>query len=325
MSNKMVPLFLLCESPLHVGIGSDVGIVDMPIQRERHTNWPKIEASGIKGSIRESFERKYGGEDNKIIDINLAFGYDANGLDDKIKAKIKNREYAGALGFTDARILLFPVKSMKGIFVWITCPALLGRFFKDFKIAGVTDFDPNFLRMEKDCLSPGAGCKIEYEKGFKVILEEFTLHGLEAKESCSKLGEWLSKNILPKDEVYSSLEEKMKKDVIILSDDMFGEFVSHSTEVITRTKIDNKTGTVKGAALFTEEYLPAETIMYTFAIASPLFGIAEKGESGNSVFKSGDSAEVIKFFKEGLNPVIQIGGNATIGKGIVSTRLLEEV
>ena len=107
MSNKMVPLFLLCESPLHVGIGSDVGIVDMPIQRERHTNWPKIEASGIKGSIRESFERKYGGEDNKIIDINLAFGYDANGLDDKIKAKIKNREYAGALGFTDARILLF--------------------------------------------------------------------------------------------------------------------------------------------------------------------------------------------------------------------------
>ncbi len=80
MSSKMIPFFLLCETPLHVGVGQDVGMIDMPIQRERHTGWPKIESSGLKGSIRHSFERKYKGMEQGIKDINIAFGYDDNGL-----------------------------------------------------------------------------------------------------------------------------------------------------------------------------------------------------------------------------------------------------
>jgi len=36
------PFFIICETPLHAGSGSDLGIVDMPIQRERHTDFPKI-------------------------------------------------------------------------------------------------------------------------------------------------------------------------------------------------------------------------------------------------------------------------------------------
>lgn len=29
------PLFFICETPLHAGSGSDLGIVDLPIQREK--------------------------------------------------------------------------------------------------------------------------------------------------------------------------------------------------------------------------------------------------------------------------------------------------
>ena len=50
------PLFFRCITPMHVGCGSDLGIVDLPIQREKHTGYPKIESSGIKGCIREDFE-----------------------------------------------------------------------------------------------------------------------------------------------------------------------------------------------------------------------------------------------------------------------------
>ena len=45
------PFFLVVETPLHVGSGTELGIIDLPIQRERHTGFPKIEASGLKGCI----------------------------------------------------------------------------------------------------------------------------------------------------------------------------------------------------------------------------------------------------------------------------------
>ena len=31
------PIYLICETPLHAGSGDDLGIVDLPIQRKRHT------------------------------------------------------------------------------------------------------------------------------------------------------------------------------------------------------------------------------------------------------------------------------------------------
>ncbi|NLI12590.1 MAG: type III-B CRISPR module RAMP protein Cmr4, partial [Peptococcaceae bacterium] len=34
------PLFFMCETSLHAGSGNDLGIVDLPIQRERHTSFP---------------------------------------------------------------------------------------------------------------------------------------------------------------------------------------------------------------------------------------------------------------------------------------------
>jgi CRISPR-associated protein Cmr4 len=57
MFKKSKLFFIIAETPLHPGSGGEVtGLVDLPIQRERHTNFPKIEASGLKGCIREAFE-----------------------------------------------------------------------------------------------------------------------------------------------------------------------------------------------------------------------------------------------------------------------------
>ncbi len=56
MFKKAKIMSLICETPLHAGSGSDLGFVDLPIQRERHTEFPKIEASSLKGAIREVFD-----------------------------------------------------------------------------------------------------------------------------------------------------------------------------------------------------------------------------------------------------------------------------
>ena len=45
-------LYLFTRTPLHVGAGASVGAIDQPIQRERHTGFPIIPGSSIKGVLR---------------------------------------------------------------------------------------------------------------------------------------------------------------------------------------------------------------------------------------------------------------------------------
>ncbi len=51
-------VFYRNETPLHMGTGTELGVVDLPIQREKHTGFPKGEASSIKGTFRSISEYK---------------------------------------------------------------------------------------------------------------------------------------------------------------------------------------------------------------------------------------------------------------------------
>lgn len=350
MFKKARPFFIIVETPLHAGSGNDLGIVDLPIQRERHTDFPKIEGSGLKGSIREVFEdivsldekeKKYvlANASEPVKKLKEKFPtIESEWKKEKVKIKGKDEEvsltrfqeaisltfgpenagndaHAGALGFTDARTLLFPVKSMRGVFAWITCPKVLERFKKDLELAFGRDYVqslpwsiPNTTNhySSHDVLISG-----------KVILEEYTFD-VTPNDSITKFAGFISQK--------TGIPDIGKK-LIYLSDDDFKDFVNLSTEVITRTKISNETGTVQSGALFTEEYLPTETILYSLALTTPIF---QKDEKRKGVFakksETGSSEEdkVMEFFTAGLPEVMQIGGNATIGKGIVRVKPLEK-
>jgi len=281
------PFFMSVITPLHAGSGQDLGIIDQPIQRERHTGFPKIESSSLKGSIREVFSEIAGEDTEKKKELSLIFG------DEKA-------EHAGALGFTDARLLLFPVKSMKGVFTYITCPQVLKKFKEDMALAKIIFIaDVTYSIEQGKCLVAN-----EEHIGFKgnVILEEY---GFKIEESDIS-------NLAGKLVEITGIKEITNK-LVILPDNDFRDFVNLSTEVITRTKIKTATGTVEGGALFTEEYLPAETVMYSLALASPTFTKEQKSET-----------EVMQYFTKNIPSVIQIGGNATLGKGLVQIIQTEE-
>ena len=292
MFKKAEIFYIHTITPMHVGSGSDLGIVDMPIQRESHTSYPKIEGSSLKGSIRGAFE-------NKEIDelkIHQIFGYDetnASSTAECVFDKLKDK-YAGALGFSDARILLFPIKSVKGVFAYVTCPDVIKRYKNDLEISGQTDI--SFEILKENTITQNSKIKLDDED--VVILEEYSFEVSE-DDNTNELARSLAKKT-----GISEIEEKL----IVLSDDDFKDFVNMFTEVITRTKIDNKTGTVKDGALFNEEYLPSETVMYSMVFASSIIP-----DIGNDIKNEDD---VMKFFKDNCPNVIQIGGNATIGKGI---------
>ena len=318
MFKQAKPLFLIVETPLHAGSGSDLGIVDLPIQREKHTDYPKIEASGLKGSIREVFDGKAKSGQVKNDEVILAFGPDTGDL------------HAGALGFTDARLLLFPVKSIKGVFAWVTCLAVLERFKHDLSICQPSiDFVEN-LPSADTVTSNSELLVTDKEDAKKIVLEEYTFT-VTPNNKCDVVANWISDNVLPANvPSYGYWREKMKKDVVVLSDDDFRDFVMLSTEVIARTKIDSNTGTVATGALWYEEYLPTDSILYSLALTTPLF--VDEGKKKGTCFeiqspvsdKNLEEAEkVMTFLANYLPNIIQIGGNATIGKGIVRRHIYQ--
>jgi CRISPR-associated protein Cmr4 len=321
MYKESKTLFLLTETPLHAGSGDDLGVVDLPIQRERHTQYPKIEASSLKGALRQAFEAQCSEDPTNDPTIAALFGpEDAD-----------NNGHAGAMAFTDARILLFPVKSVKGVFAWITCPAVLERLKSDLSLTKTTDFPEipleNKVPKGSKLIVKNQGNNQGMAKG-NIVLEEYTFV-VEEDEKCTVMATWLSDHLI--DSATDYRKSKIKIDLAVLSNDDFCDFVQLSTEVITRIKIDNKTGTVEDGALFTEEYLPSESVMYSVIFAAAQFFDIGKAKNDieflkKLVFK--EAAQTMNSFSATLtgetkiNNIFQLGGNTTLGKGILRAKLI---
>ncbi len=291
MFKKAVPFFIKIITPLHAGTGQELGIVDLPIQRERHTGLPKIESSGVKGSIREVFREAFPEEKEKI---EVAFGPE------------ENPQHAATLGFTEARLLLFPVKSAMGIFALTTCPMVLRRLKRELSLPGVSLGKPVPAIPDENTVGENSSLLLQYGQGEKaVVLEEFTFK-VKEDEKTTQFAAWLKG--------YAGVEEAPQR-LVVLPDDDFKTLVNLTTEVITRIKIEPETGTVKEGALFTEEFLPSETVLYSLALATPLsFQQVREHFPGNTPEEVADS--ILNFFLK-IPSFIQIGGDATIGKGIV--------
>src|SRR5207302_541516 len=136
-------LFLHAQTALHPGSGTALGTVNLPVQRERHTHWPTIPGSSLKGILRdlcrEGAKEKYQEDRDGEGKVRRTRRRVANEEDPDLVAafgpgKVDERSgHAGALAVTDARILAFPVRSLRGVFAWVTCPDVLDRLDRDLR------------------------------------------------------------------------------------------------------------------------------------------------------------------------------------------------
>ena len=294
MFDKAAMLFLYTETPLHAGSGTSLGIVDLPIQRERTTGYPMIQASGLKGCLRDA-----AGHNSQKIDI--VFGPDTQRASD----------HAGALSVGDARILLFPVRSLMGVFAWITSQNVLARFKREAEMAGLSvNWNPPAPPSDSTALIQG---NLLVANG-KIVLEEFAFTA-QTDSNVEDIAKWLKENALPKDTEYAYWRDALEKRLVILPENAFRDFVQLSTEVIARVRIDDSTKTVAQGALWTEEHLPAETLLYATLFAS-------KPRVQNPPSDLQDAAAVLNFVKTAVDGKrLQLGGDATVGRGVVKVRV----
>ena len=318
---------------LHPGSGTALGAVDLPVQRERHTGWPMIPGSAIKGVLRDSCREQIAARadlddlpryDDKPEKRAERGGTRRDRADATIlltdlfgPPTVGASEFAGALSVTDARILAFPVRSLKGVFGWVTSAEALRGLRRSATMLGYTvpwvPLDP--LDVDHVLVS-SSKCLID---GKTVVLEDADFTKVESN-AATAVAEWIAENLLPEkrpngDELFfGQTRSSFLNRFLVVPDDDFTGFVKHSTEITTRIKLSYETKTVEGKALFSQEFLPPETLFYCHVLAGATR--ARRKSSGSSPHEH--PLDRLRTF---LPDVLQIGGDETTGKGLCAIRL----
>ncbi len=250
---------LACD-PIHIGTGGyRLGRVDNTIVREPGTNLPKIPGTSLSGVARaytalqagryryqddagvwRSCAGKGGGQgDDHCGDpgccVCTTYGF----------SKGEERSsFQGLAQFFDARILLFPVHSIKGP-VWVTSPTALN----DFVGALETDSDPRTVQTKFHLSDTD---------------EELQTDVVEDKQPLS-LGWLLLTNKKKDSPVTGTLPEfpqEMMKRLVLVSDKLFPRVVNDNLEVRTSVAINPETGAAEEGALYSYEAIPRAAALW---------------------------------------------------------------
>ena len=274
-------------SALHCGTGQSAGVVDLPIARAKATKLPIVPGSSLRGVLRDAVDA------NARADAEVLFG--PRNVTDSTGA------FAGALAVGDASLLALPVRSLGGIACYATSRFILSRYVRDLKRAG----KPTLLLPpgEDAALVPsGSANRVESEGKSKVVLEDVDLTA-QQHDSAEQWAQHLARLLHPEDE--TSQRDLMAR-FAILPDDVMDFLSETATEVRARVAICPEKGTAKTGALWYEESLPAESVLWgVLALSSP--------------FKSDDDRteeELAKLLPKN-DPPLQLGGNASVGHGLV--------
>ena len=275
-------LYLLhALSPIHCGTGHAIGGIDLPIAREKPTNIPLVPGSSLKGVLRAA-----AGDADYVAKV---FGPDTDNASD----------HAGGVQFGDARLTFLPMRSVRGCFAWVTSPTMLRRLRRDAAEAGLTL--PEVKPPDKDdrCVTSG-DANLAGDK--KVVLEDFDFSASDSGDLRS-LADAIAKRLFGDDK---TLRLHFDERVVLVTDDVMSVFLRTGMEVIARNRIDPKTGAVAKGALWTEEALPVESILVGLLRATPV-RIGDRTPSPD---------ELLEPVRELSKAPLQVGGNASIGRGL---------
>lgn len=259
---------LLAETYIHPGTGQSAGAIDLPVARERVTQYPFIPGSSMKGAL---------------LDASRGNGLDTDRL-------FGQQENAGQLLISDARLLLLPVRSLTSPYVWLTCPYLIERFWRDWERAGKGVALPK--------VAPSADDKALAAGGGDLFLEErlFAVENKPPEELATAIG-----TLIPHDDARGRLSRQLA----IVTDKAFAWFAQYALPVQARNALNPDTKTTKQGGLWYEEALPPDTLMY--------FVMGERAD--------GAAGKIAAHLVE--RRYLQAGGNETVGQGWFAIRRVD--
>lgn len=254
-----IVLGLLAETSVHPGAGRSLGVIDLPVARESASGYPVIVGSSLKGSLRDAAE--------------LAWGKEAT------VGPFGDRDRAGDVLVSDARLLLLPVRSLASASFWITCPQVIERLQRD--LARVRKQPPPPLPDFNDGEALATtGRELFLEERLFEVRDQPPLALLEAIRPLVR---------------HEEVRNRLGKQLVVLSDKDFGWFCEFGLPVQARNALNDETKHSEN--LWYEETLPPDTVMYALLLS-------RKEEPLATVRRMFDS-----------DHYLQVGGNASVGQG----------
>lgn len=284
---EQVILGLMAQTSIHAGAGSAVGVIDLPIMRESHTGWPCVFGSAVKGAMRSKATLA------KAPWVNDVFGPDTRNASD----------HAGAISVGDARLLLLPVRSLTTHFKWVTCPAALARSAQDARRMGYANAPATGVDM------PAQDEVLVCSDDKSLFLED--LHFKAKKVDLQAWVDWLASF------TGASQKEALVRQLVVVHDDIFSHLAQFSTAVTPHIAIEDKERKiVKNGALWYEETLPAQSLLYVSVAA-------QKCRRRDSDMGAGEVLNAVLGMFPADKPYLQVGGNETVGMGWCQVQKVE--
>jgi len=294
-------LTLLAETPVHAGGPESLAAVDLPIQREAATGLPVIWGQSLKGALRQAW--RDAGLDGEVA----AFGSrpprraepteDGSAEDGAAEAagggEAGGALTKGAISVGDAQLLLFPAATFRQVFGWVSTPLLLSRLARKLRLLGA---DPGAAFAVR--LTGGYGLGTPEWAGPQVIGPFF--QNVHTDAQAGTIGTALAQLVCPDGLAFDFTRQKIAADLLLVEDSTMTGLARMGTDVVARVQLEEESKTVAHGPFYSE-HLPAETVL-----AALLAG-------------AGEHLDRLATLLDGQP--IQLGGDATIGKGVLWCRV----
>ena len=297
-------LLLSISEPLHVGSGEGLGGIDRPIFREVTTNYPAIPSSSLKGALKATVAASHSKGD--IFKAVFGVGETAGNQ--------------GCVAIPDAKLLLFPARSLAGTMVWATSILPIVRFYEALLMCEThgclaDELKPGLAELQKltgidfpETAQAMVSTKSENQilVNKKLALESFVLSPVFDETNCfDGFAAWLADLLFPNSQV---MKDYFIARLVILSDNEFSWLVTNRTQVDANIAMTDMGVTNEGSLRYTE-YLPPESVMFsTVNIVKPFMAVkldAAEDFVSQQIFSSGYA---------------QFGADESKGRGICRTK-----
>lgn len=249
-------LFIQVVSRLTINLAQRWDEIGIPISREKPYTIGFIPGSTLKGYFQKILR--------EIGTSTQLFGINNQDLDG----------YGSQMLFTDARILLLPVQSSRGVWAWVTSPLLLSSLLSDARnveTVALPAFAPT-PSMENACLVASDDCELCLTNNAttQIILADLHL-AVETSHDFSSWAAILGEMIFP---LEPERQDELKGRLCLVSDNMLSNLLDMAVEISARVRLPYTEKKTELGDFWYQEAFPSETVFISL--------VYDKSEQGKS-------------------------------------------
>jgi CRISPR-associated protein Cmr4 len=303
-------MYLYAESPVHTGAADSLDVLDLPVQREAATGYPVIWGQSLKGALRQAAREHPGWGQDQVTRV---FGSEVGERGEN------GGTVPGLLAVGDAQLVAMPIPTLRRTFAWVTSEIALGRLARKYSALGRDSQAPAVPHVADDeghaatgWREAGAdGAWADYSPAAGEVLGPYVIP-LGPDAGVTAWAARVADDAFQEGDAFRPFGEKLRTDLVLAGADLAPHLFRECTEQAVRVQLSTDQKTVENGPFYSE-YLSTETIL-----AASLTLRKPRGDGADEEHQA--QCHALGKLLDGS--LLRIGGDETLGKGLVWSRLL---